>query len=360
VAAMAIAIAVRSRQPMTIVAGCALAFAALTREYTTLVGAHILRAAGWGARTHRAGAIGIAIALIVYLVLDAPESSLIAIAGASVLWAMYDAIAGGVALARREARESRPVRARARLHGSARWNRLGEGSAAARDPAFWGLVIARPLARVALQGLAEQTWLTPNRITAASVVCCLSAAGLIGADLGTAATVLAIVLIGLRSVLDSMDGQLARYRACGSQLGSYVDKVSDLFCWGALFGALGVRAYAAEPAVSMLLLPLFAGTWLALSGMALWLARAMAAASPAAAASAVGPATAWGRNLWRIVLFEEPDFYLWISLAVVTRRYDLFIPLIAGGHVARGLVLVIARASSVLTASSFRGEANPT
>lgn len=359
VAGLAIAIAARAQQPITIGAGCAIAFAVLTREYSALVGAHILRAAAWDPRPHRAGAVVIALALIAYLVLDESEPALVAIAAASVLWGAFDAVAGGVAIARRELRETRPAAPRARLDGSVRWSQLGESSAAARDPAFWGLVIARPLARGALQLLAEQAWLTPNRITAASVVCCLTAAGLIAGDAGTVVTTLAIVLIGIRSVLDSMDGQLARYRACGSQLGSYVDKVSDLFCWGALFGALGLRAYAAEPAVSMLLLPLFAGTWLALSGMALWLARAMASASPAAAAP-LAIRTAWARNLWRIVLFEEPDFYLWISLAVVTRRYDLFVPLIAGGHVARGLVLVIARAGSMLTTSTFRGEANPT
>ncbi len=359
VAAMAIAIAARTRQPVTIGAACAIAFAVLTREYIALVGAHILRAATWGTRPHRPGAVVIALALIAYLALGPHDRLLITSAAAAVLWAAWEAIAGGVALARREARETGPRQARARLDGSARWSRLGEGSAAARDPAFWGVVIARPLARFALQALAEQRWLTPNRITAASVVCCLTAAGLIAADVSTAATVFAIVLIGIRSVLDSMDGQLARYRACGSQLGSYADKVSDLFCWGALFGALGLRAYSSEPAVSMLLLPLFAGTWLALSGMALWLARAMAQATPSGAAHP-GPARAWVKNLWRIVLFEEPDFYLWISLAVMTRRYDLFIPLIAGGHVARGLVLVIARAGNVLTASTFRGEANPT
>jgi hypothetical protein len=46
-----------------------------------------------------------------------------------------------------------------------------------------------------------------------------------------------------------------------------------------------------------------------------------------------------------ILRFEEPDFYLWISLAVATGRFDVFVPLIAAGHAARSLVLALAHAS---------------
>jgi phosphatidylglycerophosphate synthase len=233
------------------------------------------------------------------------------------------------------------------LTGRARWLRLGEGLAAARDSAFWGLVVARPIARVLLQLLAEQRWLTPNRITVASLACVFGAAGLIASG---GSVVLAIILVGIRSVLDSMDGQLARYRACGSNFGSYLDKVSDLFAWGALLAALGIRAHAHVPETHMLLLPCIGAILLATCGFALWLSRTLAPSSAAPTRPGSLGFAAWARSLWRIVLFEEPDFYLWIALALATARYDLFVPFIAGGYAARALVITVHRASGWLVA----------
>lgn len=334
VALVAVAIAVSSHEPLEAGAACAIAFGLLAREYALLVCAHLFGVAGWGSRPRGTSTVVIEGALVGYLIADRPESVLLVLAACCLLWALVVTLVSGVAIARREARI--PARERkARLVGRARWQRLGEGSRAVRDPAFWGLVVARPIARLALYPVAELVWVTPNRITALSVVCCAAGAVMIAMQI---ALPLAITLIFARSVLDSMDGQLARYRGCGSQLGSYVDKVSDQFCWAALYAALAVRAHAADP-TAWLLVPLLAGSWFALSSTALWLARSVTVATRSAAASSAP----WASNLWRIVLFEEPDFYLWIALAVVTARYDLFVPLIAAGHAARGLVLVITR-----------------
>ena len=332
VAAVAIAIAATAPAPGTIVAAAGIAFGLLAREYASLVSAEPP-----GARP-----VLIEGGLVAFLVHGRPAGLLVALAVLAVAWALATAVMGGLAAARRD----RPPSPRTQvLHGRARWRRLGDGLRAARDPAFWGLVIARPAARVLLFPLAEQRWLTPNLVTAVSVACCVGAAALIAT--GTA-TVLAIALVFARSVLDSMDGQLARYQEAGSQLGSFVDKVSDQFCWGMLYAALALRAFDATGSRAMLLLPLVAGLWFALSSTALWLARALA---PPAASAAGAPPAPWARSLWRIVLFEEPDFYLWISLAVITARFDIFVPLIAAGHAARGLVLALARAGSVVTAS---------
>lgn len=332
-AAVAAAIATSTHEPAAVGAAAGLAFALLAREYANLVAGQPP-----GARP-----VLLEGGLVAYLVHGRPLGLLVGIAALALAWALVSAVAGGLAAASRD----RPAPPRTqRLHGRARWRRLGDGLRAARDPAFWGLVIARPAARAALFPLAEQRWLTPNLVTAISVVCCGAAAALIAT--GTA-TGLAIALVFARSVLDSMDGQLARYREAGSQLGSFVDKVSDQFCWAALYGALALRAYDETGSRAMLLLPLAAGLWFALSSTALWLARALAPAAPSGSAGT--PPAPWARSLWRIVLFEEPDFYLWISLAVATTRFDIFVPLIAAGHAARGLVLVLARAGSVVTAS---------
>lgn len=332
VAMVAAVIAVSAHEPAAVGAAAGLGIALLAREYAILV-------AGVppGARP-----VLIEGGIVAYLVHGRPLELLVALAAVALAWALVAAISGGLAASRRD----KPSLTRTPfLAGRARWQRLGDGLRAARDPAFWGLVVARPAARALLFPLAEQRWLTPNLVTSISVVCCFAAAALIAT--GTA-TVLAIVLVFLRSVLDSMDGQLARYRAAGSQLGSFVDKVSDQFCWAALYAALAVRAFVATDSRAMLLLPLATGMWFALSSTALWLARALAPSAPSSGGASPAP---WARSLWRIVLFEEPDFYLWISLAVITARFDVFVPLIAAGHAARGLVLALARAGSVVTAS---------
>lgn len=337
VAAVAAGIGASAQEPAAVGASAGIAFALLAREYAILV----------AARPPGARPVLLEAALVAYLVHGRPLELLVVVAGASIAWSIAAAVAGGIAAARRDI--SSPPR-RAVLAGRARWARLGEGLRAARDPAFWGLVVARPIARALLFPIAEVRWLTPNLITAVSVACCAGAAALIAT---ATATAVAITLVGLRSVLDSMDGQLARYRAAGSQLGSYVDKVSDQFCWAAFYGALAVRAFTATGSRAMLLLPLAAGLWCALSSTALWLARSLVPSTPAYGGAVPSP---WLRSLWRIVLFEEPDFYLWIALAVVTARFDIFVPLIAAGHAARGLVLVLARAGGVVS-GSIRKEA---
>jgi hypothetical protein len=86
---------------------------------------------------------------------------------------------------------------------------------------------------------------------------------------------------------------------------------------------------------------LAAALLLALSGFSLWLARAM---SSTPGAPAPHTQLAWAKHLWRIVLFEEPDFYLWIALAIATARYDLFVPFIAAAYAARALGVVLHRA----------------
>lgn len=340
VAVVAIMVAATSTSPRVIGAGCAIAFAALVQQYAALVFAHITRRE---ALVHAPlGYLALA-GLAAFLVLGRPPLLLVAVACWALVDAAWSAIVRGIAIA--QADRTLVATPAPPATGRARWRRLGDGLAASRDPAFWGLVVARPLARVLLQLVAELRWITPNRITVASLACAFGAAATIAAG-GSFA--IALVLIFVRSVLDSVDGQLARYRGCGSNLGSYLDKVSDLFAWGALYGALGLRAFAATSQTAMLLLPLVAALVLALGAVALWLSRALAPRIAPVPVPAKLGVRAWLAALPRIVLFEEPDFYLWIALAVATAHYDLFVSLIAVAHVARALVLAIARAAGRL------------
>lgn len=348
VAAVAMTIAATNQSPTIIGAAAAIAFAAVVQQYAALVFIQLVKTARSQLRApfvrHAPPLLaplgaGAVVGLAVFLALDGPAWLLVVLACWIVLESLWSSVLRGIAIAFGERRTQSPILPR--RTGRARWHRLGEGLAAARDPAFWGLVVARPLARVALQVVAEQRWITPNRITAASIVAGFGAAAAIATG-GSVA--LALSLIFVRSILDSVDGQLARYRDCGSSFGSYLDKVSDLFCWGALCGALAIRAYAETGRTAMLGLPLVAALVLALQGFALWLVRLLVpSASEPTAPTPLG-VRAWAKSLWRIVLCEEPDLYLWIALALLTARYDVFVPLIAGAYAARALLIGISRA----------------
>jgi phosphatidylglycerophosphate synthase len=340
-AAAGIMVAATSSSPLEIGCAAAIAFCAVTQQYAALVHAHIARRIEDGLAGAPLGFAAMC-GLAAYLAAGRPIVLVIALACWSTIECTYAAVMRGIAITKTDARTPRPP-ILPPLAGRARWQRLGEGLANARDSAFWGLVVARPLARVLLQLVAECRFLTPNRITVASIAVCTAAAFAIVED----HIAIAIVLVGIRSVLDSLDGQLARYRACGTNLGSYVDKVSDLYCWAALFAALGVRAYAAHSTTSMLLLPCLSAIALALLGFSLWFVRALSTTPVAPGAPSQLGARAWLASWWRIVLFEEPDFYLWIALALATARFDNFIPFIAGAYVVRALALVIVRAHLV-------------
>jgi phosphatidylglycerophosphate synthase len=275
------------------------------------------------ARIARAPVVALPPALAAYLLAGRPIELLWIIAvwfGAGLL---FVSLLRGRVMWQIEAGVVRPPPSREPLDGSARWARLRAGLEAARDDAFWGLVVARPLAAVALYPIADIRWLTPNVVTVISIACCL-VAGALGAMSGTSLAVIAVALIFCRSVLDSLDGQLARYRALSSHFGGYFDKASDAFGWAALYAAAAASGYAATRAPWALLVPLVGVTALSFQGITYWLDRDLRTPGTLSQPTGRSPLSiaGWLRNLWRIVLFEEPDYYLWISLGLLTGLWE--------------------------------------
>ncbi|WP_200938366.1 CDP-alcohol phosphatidyltransferase family protein [Aeromicrobium sp. Root472D3] len=88
-------------------------------------------------------------------------------------------------------------------------------------------VVNRRLGR-ALAAVAAPTRVTPDHVTAASLVAFLAGAGLIaGREPSVASAVVAVLLLQLGFALDSADGQLARLRGTGSPAGEWLDHVVD-------------------------------------------------------------------------------------------------------------------------------------
>ena len=114
--------------------------------------------------------------------------------------------------------------------------------------------LLRPIAGVVVWAL-YRTPLTPNQVTIASTL-----AGLIASIFyfrGEAhATMIAGMLVTLKDVLDSADGQLARARGQYSRTGRFLDSIGDFIVDVALFGAIGWALYRASDQPAMLALAL--------------------------------------------------------------------------------------------------------
>jgi phosphatidylglycerophosphate synthase len=343
----------------------AAAFAVVAQEYGAVVHARVVRSAGFGEPL----ALGVRAAdgtvsgladplpcfldglrmpaseigpwLAVLLFLDLPEAGLWALAGLAVAGSLWTNALRAIVIWRIEARSRTAPRPEPPgLHGRDRWKRLEVGLSAARDDAFWGLVVARPVVALWLYFLAEIRCLTPNRVTLVSTLACFAAGGLGMAGEPVLAW-LAVGLIFVRSVLDSFDGQLARYRGLSSQFGSLVDKVSDAWGWAALYAAPAALGYARTGEAWALMVPLAGVTILYFQGITYWLSRDLRPGGTGRATEAPSPLTArgWVRNLWRIVLFEEPDYYFWISLGLLTGEWAAFALVVAIPTGARFLAL---------------------
>ncbi len=97
--------------------------------------------------------------------------------------------------------------------------------------------LLRPLAGLLVQALYK-TRATPNQVTIASTI-----AGLIAALVYLKGTYLAVVFAGLlvtvKDVLDSADGQLARTKQQYSRMGRFLDSIGDFVVIVGLFASIG-------------------------------------------------------------------------------------------------------------------------
>ncbi len=102
------------------------------------------------------------------------------------------------------------------------------------------ILVGRPVSYVLVRLLHGVGWVTPNRVTILAFLSMLAASALVLWSPDQVAAICA--LLTARMVLDDTDGMLARFRGQCSVLGSYLDKVTDMLGFFALFGAVGVRA----------------------------------------------------------------------------------------------------------------------
>jgi CDP-alcohol phosphatidyltransferase len=112
--------------------------------------------------------------------------------------------------------------------------------------------LLRPIAGV-IVGALYPTQVTPNQVTIASIVVGIVAAGVYLFGTPTA-LLIAGLLVTLKDILDSADGQLARAKRQYSRVGRFLDSIGDFFVDAALFAAIGWVLYRQEHTLWMLVL----------------------------------------------------------------------------------------------------------
>jgi phosphatidylglycerophosphate synthase len=122
--------------------------------------------------------------------------------------------------------------------------------------------VIRPVAGWLVRFL-YRTSITPNQVTIAAIAAGLLAAGCLGCKTSTGLFA-AGVLIELKDILDSADGQLARAKQMYSRRGRFLDSLGDVFVNAALFTGMIINLNAEYPSV-ILAIAGFAGITLRVS-----------------------------------------------------------------------------------------------
>ena len=114
--------------------------------------------------------------------------------------------------------------------------------------------LLRPIAG-AIVWILYPTSITPNQVTIASTVAGLIAAGFYLHD-ESASIAIAGLLVTLKDVLDSADGQLARAKQQYSRIGRFLDSIGDFVVNLAVFCAIGWTLFASSGNSWMIVLAL--------------------------------------------------------------------------------------------------------
>jgi phosphatidylglycerophosphate synthase len=114
--------------------------------------------------------------------------------------------------------------------------------------------LLRPIAG-AIVWILYPTSITPNQVTIASTIAGLIAAGLYLRN-EAASTAIAGLLVTLKDIFDSADGQLARAKQQYSRIGRFLDSIGDFVVNLAVFGAIGWVLFSSTGNVWMIVLAL--------------------------------------------------------------------------------------------------------
>ena len=190
---------------------------------------------------------------------------------------------------------------------------------------WWSIAFGGPVGNFLCALIADVPWITPNRITWVSFLCKLAAVPLLflGEDLWV------VVMFQLHTVLDCMDGTLARYRKRPSVMGAFLDKVTDMIGLLAIMAAFGWRAAAESGEQHALLASVLIAGAILLRSYIFWVVahfeREHQVVKPTvgdlrkdfSGLTVRERLVKYVRSQYTIVEFAEADLYFWLSLGLL-------------------------------------------
>lgn len=214
---------------------------------------------------------------------------------------------------------------------------------------FYSRLVMRPLSTLVLIFVADWRWLTPNLVTTFANVFKLAGAALIAQD-HHAHGIAGVILLQVGTLLDHIDGMLARYRGKGSVFGAFYDKASDAVTWLVISAAIGWAAYKDTGDVWLPIGAIASAYMLLVLGYMKWIVAAASRRTPAPLAQEPPQRTpaqwaGWfASSLARAALFEEIDLFFWIGLGIVLDELPLTILVLVISQAAQLVIMCIKRA----------------
>jgi len=196
---------------------------------------------------------------------------------------------------------------------------------------WWSIAFGGPIGNVLNAVIADIPWITPNGLTWLSFLCKLAAGPLLLLDV-RGADLTAVVLFQLHTILDCMDGSLARYRKASSAIGAFLDKVTDMIGLVAITSAIGWRVYVDTGDAAAMLISVMIAASILLRSYAFWvvahLERERRVSRPTvgdhrrdySAMTFRERAGLYVRSMGKIFAFAESDLYFWFGLGIVLGR----------------------------------------
>ena len=196
---------------------------------------------------------------------------------------------------------------------------------------WWSITFGGPVGNVLTALIADVRWITPNGLTWLSFLCKLVAIPLI--FLGTReADYTVIALFQAHTVLDCMDGTLARYRKKPSVMGAFLDKVTDMIGLVGIMSALGWRGMLEAYNPRVMLVALLIASSILLRSYVFWVVahfeREHGVAKPTvgdrredfSTLTLRQRAVKYATSQWKVIELAEADMYFWLSLALLFQQ----------------------------------------
>lgn len=209
-----------------------------------------------------------------------------------------------------------------------------------RGEDWWSIVFGYPIGRMLVLLLPEYRWITPTLLTIVGFATKVAAAVCLFYP-GVESLIGAIVALQISTILDSMDGTLARARKLTSLVGAFLDKVLDAIGLFLICSAVGIRAYAESGDPRVLVAGCGAAAAYIVVCYMYWVVKSTEERRATAKSMAAEVAIpTWGQiarqwlGAWTgIVKFNEADLYLWISLLAALDQWTYLVYLLCATQV---------------------------